>query len=64
MIRWMVDQILLVFNFVPELIMPKDDPRFDFLRWWLGFVLIVLCLIIIGMVSSAIRPTKPPNNSR
>ena len=63
MIRWMADQILLLFNYVPELILPKDDPRFDFIRWWLGFVLVVLGLFIIGMVVRAILPTKPPNNS-
>ena len=41
--RWLSDQILKILNFVPELI---NDPRFDVLRWWFLFVVIVVSLLI------------------
>jgi hypothetical protein len=43
LMRWLSDQILKILNFVPALI---KEPRFDVLRWWFLFVLIVVSLFI------------------
>ena len=62
MLKWLADQILNIFNYVPELILGEGDPRFDFLRWWLLFVLIATIVFIISVASRALRNTTPPTN--
>jgi len=48
MFRWLTDPILKAFNYVPELILARDDPHFDVVRWWFVFVLVVV-LVLVGM---------------
>ena len=47
---------------MPEQILAGGDPRFDVLRWWLEFVLIALCLFIIGMVADPTTVRREPTN--
>jgi hypothetical protein len=54
--QWLADQILKVLNYVPELLLGKDDPRFDFLRWWLLFVVVAALVYLAVMVRRAFRP--------
>jgi hypothetical protein len=62
MLQWLADQILKISNYVPELILGEGDPRFDFLRWWLLFVLIATLLFIVSVARRALRKTKPPTS--
>ena len=55
--RWLADQILKLFNYVPELFLSKDDPHFDVFRWWLLFVVVAVLVYIGVMVWRAFRPT-------
>jgi len=59
MLPWLSDQILKIFNYLPERFLAKSDPRFDLLRWWCLFVLIVIAAVIIGMVRGALRKGGP-----
>jgi len=61
--RWLVDQVLAIFNYVPELILDKGDSRFDFLRWWYAFVLLVIVGVIVRMAIKGFRQNRPPSNS-
>lgn len=62
MLRWLTDQILKIFNYVPDLILGEGDPRFDFLRWWLFFILVVTILFIVGAAVRSLRTAKPPTD--
>jgi hypothetical protein len=50
MIDWILERILIILNYMPELFVAEGDPRFDVIRWWLGFVLIVLIVSAIVML--------------
>jgi hypothetical protein len=54
--RWLADQILKVLNYVPELLLSKNDPHFDVLRWWLLFVVVAVLVCVGVMVRRAFRP--------
>jgi hypothetical protein len=58
--HWIADQILKIFNYVPELFLARDDPHFDVLRWWLVFVLAVILILIVQMVRKALRTDRNP----
>jgi len=55
MLERLADQVLKILNYVPELFLPPGDPRFDFLRWWLIFVVIVAVVLIIRRTLRAFR---------
>jgi hypothetical protein len=48
MLRWLAEQLLKVFNFVPEMFLDESDPHFDVLRWWLLFV-VVAVIVTLGV---------------
>ena len=50
--------ILDILNFVPELFLAKDDPRFDTFRWWIAVVFVAVLVLIFRRAWKAYR-TKP-----
>jgi hypothetical protein len=56
MLHWIADQILDILNYVPELFLAKDDPRFDTLRWWIAVVFVIVLVLIFRRVWKAFRP--------
>ena len=69
MIDWISERILIMLNYIPEFFVAEGDPRFDVIRWWLGFIVIVLVVSaivvlrpifsdVVGYANKAIRRTK------
>jgi len=55
MVDRIAERILAILNYVPELFVAKDDPRFDFIRWRFAFIIIVLVVYAIAMLRKAFR---------
>jgi hypothetical protein len=53
--RWLADQVLKAFNFVPELFLEKGSPHFDVLRWWLLLMVVVVLVILAALIRRAFR---------
>jgi hypothetical protein len=60
MLEWIAEQILTAFNSIPEWFLAQDDPRFDFLRWWIVFVVFVIFVVIGRMAYRAVRQNQRP----
>ena len=64
MFRWLTEPILKALNYVPELLLGRDDPRFDVVRWWFVFVVVVILVLVGMMVRRAFRAGRSPANPR
>jgi hypothetical protein len=53
------DQLWKLLNSVPKVFLPAGDPRFNFLRWWLVFVVLVVILLIVRMIYRARKKDHP-----
>jgi len=55
-LHWIADKIVHILNYVPELFLAENDPRFDTLRWWIAVVFVVVLVLIFRRAWKAFRP--------